>query len=310
MLGGVLGQIDLASAPAVIGALEAGAAANRTARCRRGGTDHVEGSQPLVLTGDLHDNPLHLARLVKMAGLDGEPGDMQAGPHITFHEIIHSDRLVNGMDFSYRALTRIAALKAGFPERVHTLLANHELAQIVGAGIVKDGLNVVGAFNDAVEYAFADGAGRVQAAIGNFIRSMPLALRCHVPVGGDGRRRDTLCLHSLPAPELMDRFDPAVLERELSEADYVPRRGSAHLCVWGRGHGSEHVEALAAALGAGLFVLGHEKAERGVLRIGARAIVLNTDHEQARVLRMMSDEALTAEEAEGRAEVLADSGGD
>ncbi len=303
--GGVLAGLDLTRAEPVIGALRAGAAANRGAACRRGSTDHLVEPAEVIATGDLHDNPLHLARLVRMAGMDG--GGKDATPptaHITFHEIIHSDRLVNGMDFSFRALTRIAALKAAFAERVHTLLANHELAQIVGAGIVKDGLNVVGAFNDAVEYAFGDEAPAVQEAIGDFIRSMPLALRCHVPRTADGATRDTLCTHSLPAPDLMDRFDPLVLDRELREDDYVPRRGSAHLLVWGRGHEQRHLDHLAASLGAGLFILGHEKADEGVLRIGTNAIVLNTDHERGRVLRFRSDEALSAAEAEARSEPL------
>ena len=304
-MSGVLGQIDLTRADTVSAALRAGATANRSARCRAGSTDHVRTPAPLVLTGDLHDNPLHLARLVRLAELDGEPRADAAGPHITFHEIIHSDRLVNGMDFSFRALTRIAALKAAFPERVHTLLANHELAQIVGAGIVKDGLNVVGAFNDAVEYAFAEDAPAVQAAIGDFIRSMPLALRCHVPRDAGGAPRDTLCTHSLPAPDLLSRFDPTVLDRELTDDDYTPRRGSAHLLVWGRGHQQPHLDQLGAALGAGLFVLGHEKADAGVLRLGTNAIVLNCDHDRGRVLRMHSDEALTAAEAEARTEPLA-----
>ena len=308
-MSGVLGQIDLTRADTVAAALRAGAAANRAAACRAGSTDHVRTPAPLVLTGDLHDNPLHLSRLVRMAGLDGQASSDSAGPHITFHEIIHSDRLVNGMDFSFRALTRIAALKAAFPERVHTLLANHELAQIVGAGIVKDGLNVVGAFNDAVEYAFGDDAPAVQAAIGDFVRSMPLALRCHVAPATGGRRRDTLCTHSLPAPDLLSRFDPSVLDRELTDDDYTPRRGSAHLLVWGRGHQQAHLDQLAAAMGAGLFVLGHEKADAGVLRLGANAIVLNCDHDKGRVLRMRSDEELSATEAEARTEALAEEGG-
>ncbi|MFN0010350.1 MAG: hypothetical protein ACKVS8_01770 [Phycisphaerales bacterium] len=320
----VLTGLDLTRAEPVIAALRAGAAANRDAACRRGSTDHIEQAAAVIATGDLHDNPLHLARLVRMAGMDGsgerpptpsgrtasrphsESGGTQGTTaHITFHEIIHSDRLVNGMDFSFRALTRIAALKAAFAEHVHTLLANHELAQIVGAGIVKDGLNVVGAFNDAVEYAFGDDAAAVQDAIGDFIRSMPLALRCHVPRGMDGATRDTLCTHSLPSPELMDRFDATVLDHELTDDDYVPRRGSAHLLVWGRGHEQKHLDQLAASLGAGLFILGHEKADEGVLPIGTNALVLNTDHERGRVLRFRSDEVLTAAEAEARSEPLA-----
>ena len=77
----VFDQLDLRSADAVIGILEEGAAATLCARCRRGSEEVVRLSQQecaagarLVLSGDLHDNPLHLARLLRAAGMDSEPG--------------------------------------------------------------------------------------------------------------------------------------------------------------------------------------------------------------------------------------------
>ncbi len=274
-------QLDLRSAAATIGALESGTAANRTAPCRTGSIDHVRArpGDHLVATGDLHDNPLHLARLVKAAGLGGDD-PAAAKSHLTLHEVIHGGRLVNDMDFSFRALVRVAALKGAHPEHVHVLLANHELSQIVGAGIVKDGLNVVQAFNEAVQYAYADEAPGVLAAIAAFIRSMPLALRCTPPDSRPG----VLAAHSLPAPELMDRFDPGVLERDLAEDDYQPRRGSAHLMVWGRGHTPDQLRALADRWRVSLFVLGHEKADSGSLFIEPNTVVLNSDHEHGVML--------------------------
>src|SRR5262245_158660 len=203
--------IDLQNPEAVREAFLAGARANAAASCRVGSIDRIEAPGTLIATGDLHDNPLHFARLVAAAGLDGQ-GEGQGGQepgaaptHLVLHEIIHSDRLLNGMDFSYRALARVAALKTQYPERCHTLLANHELAQVFGAGIVKDGIKVVEAFNEGVEYAFGDEASAVQGAIKDFILSMPLALRCVCPGG------DILVCHSLPTPALMERFDPTVL---------------------------------------------------------------------------------------------------
>ncbi len=181
---------------------------------------------------------------------------------------------MNGMDFSYRALARVAALKAAFPERVHALLANHELAQMVGAGIVKDGVRVVEAFNDGVAYAFGDNAPAVDEAIRDFVRSMPLALRCGTARG------DLLCAHSLPAPWSMQRFDPSILSRDLTDADYEPRQGSAHLMVWGRGYDAELIEDLVERWGVGLFILGHEHVENGVLFVPPCAVVLNSDHDR------------------------------
>jgi hypothetical protein len=294
-VGGLLESVNTRDAEAVIGVFLAAAHANLNARCRPPGTsqdvigpDHP--TQRLIATGDLHDNPEGLGRLVELAGMTERGATPTA--HLTLHEVIHSDRLVNGMDFSYRTLVRVAALKAQFPEHVHTLLANHELSQIAGAGIVKDGVSVVEAFNAGVEYVFGSAYDEVTAAMASFIRSMPLALRWRATVDPPnelphaGRGRDLVCTHSLPDPMLMDRFDPGVLDRPTIDADYTPRRGSAHILVWGRGHQPEHLQQLATQFDAGLFVLGHEKAPEGVLVRPPNAVVLNTDSAHAMVLEL------------------------
>lgn len=325
-------QIDLRDPDQVLLVLRAAAEANLTASCRSGAIDRIQpgesgghpgiiGASRLIATGDLHDNPVHLARLVQAAGLEPEESQTPPEPsslvqdeampgydlaHLTLHEVIHGGRFVNGMDFSYRALVRVAALKAAHPEHVHTLLANHELSQIVGAGIIKDDINVVAAFNDAVDFVFGGAAKDIHQAIGTFIRSMPLALVCHA-VATSNASSDTndgtpsasaiMCAHSLPAPEMMDRFDPDVLFRDLTDDDYIPRRGSAHLMVWGRGHTPEQLTGLAERWGVSLFILGHEKADEGVLLVPPNAVVLNSDHERGKMIELDFSKAINAEQA-------------
>lgn len=265
--------IDLNDPDAVCSAFLSGARANREAPCRQGSIDVIRSPGRLIATGDLHDNPIHFAKLVEVAGLRAQdPEDGRA--HLTLHEIIHPERLLNGVDFSYRALARVAALKAEHPEYVHTLLANHELAQVLGSGIVKNGVRVVEAFNDGLEYVFADEAERVEGAIAEFVRSMPLALRVHTPFG------DILCAHSLPGPAMMGRFDPSILSREMTEDDYQPRQGSAHLMIWGRGYDDEQLEDLVERWGINLFILGHEHAPDGAMLVEPNALVLSSDHER------------------------------
>jgi hypothetical protein len=265
--------IDLNDPDRVVAAFREGASANREAACRRGSIDVINAPGRLIATGDLHDNPIHFAKLVEAAGLRDE--DPESGrSHLTLHEIIHPERLLNGIDFSYRALARVAALKAGHPEFVHTLLANHELAQVLGSGIVKNGVRVVEAFNEGLEYVFAEESERVAEAIADFVRSMPLALRVHTPFG------DILCAHSLPGPAMMGRFDPSVLLRDLTEEDYEPRRGSAHLMIWGRGYDAEQLEDLVERWGVNLFILGHEHAPQGAMLVEPNALVLSSDHER------------------------------
>lgn len=286
----VLEQLRLTDAASVIDVLRAGVAACEQCACRRAGVVHegagsslevIDANAPdsgtLIATGDLHDHPVHLARLLSLANLTGDGGASGGPPaHLTLHELIHSDRLVNGMDFSYRMLARAAALKSAFPEHVHVLLGNHEIAQLTGSPVVKDGVKCVEAFDEAVDYAFTAKADAVREALHAFLRALPLGLRVRTgrPEG------DVLCAHSLPGPGLMDRFDPNVLTRGLNEEDFQPRRGSAYLMTWGREHTPEQIRGLGARWGVGMFILGHEHAADGFTRVSDECVVLNSDHDR------------------------------
>lgn len=270
-----LQQLSLSDAAGVIELFRAGAAACRDAPCRRGAIDLIRAPGHLIATGDLHDHPHHFKRLVEMAHLGTD-----RARHLTLHEIIHPPNLFNGVDYSYRALARVASLKAEFPEHVHVLLGNHELSQAFGASIIKDGVKVVEAFNAGLEETFHTDAAAVLDSIKEFVLAMPLALRveCHRPDGSRGI--DILCSHSLPGLAMMARFDPGVLGRALTAEDYQPRTGAAHIMVWGRGYDAEQLEDLVERWGVNLFILGHEKAPDGVALVPPNAVVLNSDHDR------------------------------
>ncbi len=287
-----LQQLSLSDATSVIELFRAGAESCRSAACRKGSIDLIRAPGRLIATGDLHDHPLHFKRLVEMARLGTEHA-----AHLTLHEIIHPPNLYNGVDYSYRALARVAALKTEFPDHVHVLLGNHELSQVFGAGIIKDGVKVVEAFNAGLENVFAEAAASVLEAIKEFVLAMPLALRveCNRPDGGRGI--DILCSHSLPGLAMMSRFDPSVLSRELTIDDYQPRTGAAHIMVWGRGYDAEQLEDLVERWGVNLFILGHEKAPDGVALVPPNAVVLNSDHDRGVCLEIDLSNPPTALEA-------------
>lgn len=273
----------------VIAAFKAGADANFNAGCRLQSIDYIEAPGRLIATGDLHDNPLHMTRVVRAAGLDG-PELVPGSAHLTLHEVIHSDRLLQGMDMSYRVLARAAALKARFPEHVHILLGNHELAQMMNQAIVKDGVRSVDAFSAGVSYVFGDREEEVAEAISGFIRSLPIALRVHTARG------DILCAHSLPPAAVMARFDTTILSRDITPADYESR-GAAHTMTWGRGYDAEGLEDLTERWGVWWFILGHEHAPYGAHFVPPNAVVLNSDHEHGVYLPLDLSDPLRPEEA-------------
>ena len=271
--------IDMSNPNEVAQNLREGAQANRDASCRQGSIDQISAPGHLIATGDTHDHPRNFRAVVAAAGLDGEVGSEPK--HLTLHEIIHPDLKPSlpgnppPVDTSYRGLTRVACLKAQYPEFVHFLLANHELAQAIDSLIVKNGVRCVEAFNAGIDQEFPDptDAEMVRDAVREFIFSMPIALRACCPQG------DILCAHSLPGPAMMGKFDTTILSRDLTEQDYEPRVGSAHLMTWGRGYDAEQLEDLVERWGVNLFILGHEHATNGYALVEPNAIVLNTDHD-------------------------------
>lgn len=224
----------------------------------------------LIMTGDMHDHAIHLEKILNYAALDNHKDN-----HIFFHELIHGENLINGMDFSYRMILRMAELICRYPAQIHPILANHEISQFSQAGVSKGAGDQVQLFNTAVEWSFQDDAEEVSEMLYRFLRSWPIAI-----ITDNG----IMAAHSLPAERVMPLFDPTIINRPLIESDFTPRTGSAYLMVWGRHHSPEHLKQLAEMFGVKVFCLGHEHAESGYQLIGNNTIILNSDHERGVIL--------------------------
>lgn len=218
----------------------------------------------LLMSGDLHDHFFNFMKLLKLAALHRAPDR-----HLILHELIHGPSTVNGADLSVRLLARAAALKLQYPGRVHFLMANHDLAQLGGEGIAKNGKSVTQAFDDGIDYIYGDSAPTVRDAVHAFIRSEPLAVRC---------ANGILCSHSLPAPRLLPAFDAGVLGRVPTDTD-IKMGGAAFEMVWGRRHTQEVADKLGAAWGTRLFVVGHQPADMGFEEEGETMLILASNHE-------------------------------
>jgi hypothetical protein len=241
----------------------------------------------LLATGDLHDNPLHFAAVQSLARLDDSPDH-----HVTLHELIHGERLINNIDLSHRMLCKTAAWIVQHPTQVHPLLANHELCQMTGRGVSKGAGDSVKLFNDGLDYAFGDDAESVAEAIAIFVRAMPLALRTESGL---------LCAHALPGPATLRLFDPSILSRSLTDAYFAAPRGGAYLMVWGRGWTDDVVASLSSAWNVSAFILGHQHADDGAELVGERILVLNTDHDRGRVVTVDLTQPPNLQELLGRA---------
>ena len=261
--------LDLRDPQVVVNLFDQAAEANLKAKRREGATVTLPARHHVLMTGDIHDHGLNLQRIVKMAALHEAKNR-----HVILHEIVHGPHFVNGRDLSVRTLARVATLKLQYPDQVHLMQANHELSQLGGEGISKDGINVVQAFDDGLEFLFVEGAGAVREAMLRFIRSLLLVVR--LPNG-------IFCSHSVPSPRMLENFDFDVINRVPTDADLAPR-GAGYNMVWGRNHTPASAELVSGKWDAELFVMGHQPAEMGYVIETRTMLVLASDHAHGMVL--------------------------
>lgn len=225
------------------------------------------------IAGDIHDHRRNFDKIVRGADLANNPQR-----HLILQELIHGDHFdAKGAEESWKILVQAAELKCDFPGQVHFILANHDLAQVHGEGIMKAGLSVCEAFNAGVERDFGDRHGLVQAAISEFLLSFPLAIRC--PNG-------VFFCHSIPAEEEINSFDVTVFDRALTGADYKRRVGPVYQLIWGRKTGAAGAAKFADRIGAKLLVTGHQPQENGFLVNGPRHLIIASEHNQGVMLRI------------------------
>src|SRR5947208_8133998 len=127
------------------------------------------------IAGDMHDHRNNFRKFTTAADLGNNPQR-----HIILQELIHGEHFdEKGAEGSWETLYRAAELKCDFPEQVHFLFANHDLAQIHGEGIMKAGLSVCEAFTAGIKREFGERKNAVNIAITEFLLSIPLAARTH-----------------------------------------------------------------------------------------------------------------------------------
>ncbi|QOV88274.1 metallophosphoesterase [Humisphaera borealis] len=253
------------NAEAVIESLGCAAEENQREPHRVGQTIHLPPEGDLWIVGDVHDHRRNFAKFLAYADLANNPTR-----HIILHEIIHGDHWdAEGAEDSWHMLVRAAELKCEFPEQVHFLLANHDLAQIHGEGIMKAGVSVCEGFNKGIKRDFGDARYKVQVAITEFLLSQPLAIKT-----GNG----IFVSHSLPPDDLIPTFDYTALDRELVANDYTRKVGPVYQLIWGRRATPAGVDAFLERVGAKLLITGHQPQDEGYALNGDRHVIIASDH--------------------------------
>lgn len=266
----------------IIELLSKAAQATGEDNCRDGNIVHLPATGTVIMTGDIHGHRRNFERVVSFADLPNNPDT-----HVILHEIIHGGpEDAKGGCLSYKLLFDVARYKLQFPNRVHTVMGNHDTTFISSGEVMKAGKEMNRAMRAAIEREFTEKADDIISAIGDFLLSQPLAVRCENRIWMS---------HSLPADRLIDEFDPEALNRPLEIEDVV-RPGSAYILTWGRRHSQTLLDRLAGLFDVDLFVLGHQPQEEGWCQAGENLLIIASDHNHGCVLPINLAKSYTVQE--------------
>jgi len=234
----------------------------------------------VLVTGDLHGHIGNFQHVLKIADLPRHPRR-----HLVMQELIHGAfRYGDGSDKSHQAVDLWAALKCQFPERVHYLPGNHEMAQWTNRAIAKNDFDLNAGFLDGVRSAYGARAIDIYAAYLDLFKALPLALRTPNRV---------FLSHSLPPATGMAKFDPVrLLDGEYADDDLRPG-GTAYGFVWGRDVSSANVAEFLKKVDADLLITGHIPCDTGFTVPNDRQVILDTLGSPAAYCLFPADRPLT-----------------
>lgn len=271
--------------------LLAAAEFNRTHPLRNGNKLHLPNAGEVIITGDLHNHQRNFERIRNFANLSLFPDR-----HVILQELIHGGPLgPDGEDTSLQLLLEACQWALDFPGQVHFILANHDLAQITGVAIMKDGYDLTERFNRAYGLWYGGRGAAVAVAFRDFVVSMPLAA-----VSATG----LLLTHSLPSDSDMAAFDPSILQRQLTEDDYQ-RNGSVYRLIWGRNQSQAVMDQLSKVWWADLYICGHQAQENGHGIVGRNMFLLDSSHNHGVLLPLLLEKQYTMSDLSSRVVPLA-----
>ncbi|MEK6246613.1 MAG: hypothetical protein N2C12_00440 [Planctomycetales bacterium] len=217
----------------------------------------------VMVAGDLHGHRNNFNAIRKIANLAKRPKR-----HLVIQEVCHGGPTYpnSGGCMSHTMLEDVAKLKVDFPNRVHFLLSNHELAELTDFPIIKNQKMLNLMFRFGMQEMYGAAADKVRDASLKFIRTCPLALRLE---GG------IWISHTIPEKVDSKSFDVRILDEELSD-EQLAEGGSAFNFLWGRDFRQDNADAFASLVESNILINGHEPAEKGFDVPNTRQIILDS----------------------------------
>jgi hypothetical protein len=242
-----------------------------------------ELADEVMITADLHGHRPNFNHIRRLADLANHPRR-----HLVMQEVCHGGPTypTSGGCMSHMMLEDVARLKTQFPNQVHFLLSNHELAELTDYPILKNQKMLNLMFRFGMQEMYGPAVERVREAMVEFLRSLPLAIRV---------QPRTWISHTIPERVDQRGFDVTVFERQLSDEDYTDQ-SPVFALVWGRDFRTENAAAFAKLVGADVMIHGHEPAPEGFATPNPQQVILDCQGEKACYVIVPVGEPLTQQQ--------------
>lgn len=259
-----------------------------------GRTGHVidlTNVEDVLVAGDLHGHLGNFRSILGLADLANHPRR-----HLILQEMIHGPySYMAGGDKSHQLVDLCCALKCQYPDRVHYLMGNHEMAQMTGRPVAKGDIELNSFFLEGVTSAYGSRGKEIYEAYLRLFAELPLAIRTPNRV---------LLSHSLPSSRHMERFSWDRLKTDdLNETDY-DTAGSAYAIAWGRDASATNVATFLKLADADFLISGHIPCENGYEIPNPQQIIIDCCESPAAVCLFSADRPLTLDELKGYLRML------
>ena len=250
---------------------------------RTGHLVRLQNCTEVLVAGDLHGHVPNFQVVLKAADLAAHPAR-----HLVLQEVIHGQfRYPSGGDKSHQLVDLFAALKCQFPDRVHLLPGNHELAQWTDRPVGKADEPLNDLFRQGVNETYGSAGPEVYRAYCDLFRALPVALRTPNRV---------FLSHTLIPGRNLETFDPQKLEYERYEdREFVPG-GTVYGLLWGRDTSEKTAAEFLHKVDADLLVSGHIPTDTGYVAPNPRQLIVDCSQTPAAYVLFPADRPITHDE--------------
>jgi Calcineurin-like phosphoesterase len=230
---------------------------------RTGSVISLADADEVMVVGDLHGNLPAFRQSLVVAALDRHPRR-----HLVLQELVHEITKYDPdhPDRSHRLVDLVSALKCQYPDRVHLILGNHELSELTGRIIGKDGQTLNLRFRQGIERTYGPRTQEIYQSYLGLFAALPLAVRTD--------NRVFIC-HTLPDGRYLATLDLELLMVDSWPEEAMKRGGTIYALTWGRDTTPETADHFATMVDADLFITGHQPCDDGFRQANHRQIIID-----------------------------------